>query len=300
MSVQDSQSAKPVQRQRYELHDDVPDVVRNGARRFAAIQALNEMIGSMIYVPWITRAPSYARKQMMIAKVQDEIGHGHMSARVAADLGKPWEEILVDYLEGRAFLHNIFHYEFESWEEFGAGGLLMNSAAIVQFRSLLQGVYLPYARALKRVAREESFHFQHSIDITWEVMEYGNDRQRSRIQAAFETWLPRVLAFLGPPDAETIHENAMWKAGLKPHSNDEVRQQWLNKTIPVFRKLGIHTDPDLVCETSAGQWTYAQPDWAETKRIIRNEGPSSTARLEHARTVLERNADYRRTCKAAA
>jgi ring-1,2-phenylacetyl-CoA epoxidase subunit PaaA len=285
---------------KYELHDDLPELVRHGAQRFAAGQALNELIGSLIYVPWVTRAPSYARKQMLIAKVQDEIGHGHMSSRVAADLGKSWVDILVDYLEGRSFLHNVFHYEFESWEEFGAGGLLMNSAAIAQFRSLIPGVYLPYSRALRRVAREESFHYQHSVDIVWEIGEFGTIAQRRRAQRAFETWLPRVLAFIGPPDTETIYDNPMWQVGLKPFGNDEVRQQWLGRIIPVFRKLGLEVDPDLVREAPSGQWIYAQPDWDETKRVVRNGGPASAARMDHARAVLERNADYRRVWQVAA
>ncbi|KAA5834556.1 hypothetical protein F1721_12880 [Saccharopolyspora hirsuta] len=293
-------TARPAKRQKYELHDEMPDEVRAGALRFTSIQALNELIGSLIYVPWVDRAPSVQRKQMLIAKVQDEIGHGHVVARLAADLGGGWEQVLADYLAGKSFLHNVFHYEFTSWEDFGAGGLLMNSAAIAQFKSLAGGVYLPYARALKKIAREESFHYQHSADIVREVMRFGSAAQIAAVRRSFHTWLPRVLAFLGPEDSDTVHANPMWQCGLKPDSNDAVRQQWLARIVPAVRKLGVDFDRDLVRERPDGSWEYAEPDWAEVKEVVRNGGPASADRLAHARRVLERNSAARRAWKRAA
>ncbi|MER7400521.1 Phenylacetic acid catabolic protein [Streptomyces sp. NPDC000151] len=288
-------SASPPSRQTatrrlYELNDPMPSEVRAGARKFASVQALNELVGVLPFAAWLGRAPSLARKQMLMAKVQDEVGHGHVAARVAQDLGSDWESILVDYVEGRAKVHNIFHYDFESWEEFGPGLLLMNSAAIVQFQSLMQGVYLPYARALRKIEREESFHYQHALDMTHEVLHSGDAAQRRRTQEAFEVWMRRVLAYFGPPDTETLPTNPMYLAGLKPHGNDELRQRWLTRIVPVFRDLGIHVDPALVRETAPGEWEFDMPDWAEVKRVISGGGPASEARLAWVRGVLDRNA----------
>lgn len=283
----------------YELHDDMPDEVRTGAARFASVQALNEMVGVLPFAAWLDRAPSYARKQMLIAKIQDEVGHGHVTARVAEDLGVDRESILVDFVEGRAKAHNIFHYDFESWEEFGPGLLLMNSAAILQFQSLMKGVYLPYARALRKIEREESFHYQHALDMTHEVLTYGDAAQRHRAQEGFDRWLPRVLAYFGPPDTETITSNAMWKCGLKPNGNDELRQKWLGKIIPVVRKIGVRVTTEQANEEPDGTWSFTMPDWAEVKRVIRNGGPASQQRLDWVRGALVRNARLRHALREA-
>jgi ring-1,2-phenylacetyl-CoA epoxidase subunit PaaA len=284
----------------YELWDPMPDEVREGARRFATVQALNEMVGVLQYVEWLDRTPSHTRRQMLMAKIQDEVGHGHVVARVAEDLGMPRERILVDYLEGRTKLHNIFHYSFATWEELGPGLLLTNSAAIMQFQSLAKGVYLPYSRALRKVEREESFHYQHALDLTHEILTHGDAEQRRRVQDGFELWLPRILAYLGPPDTDTLPDNPMWQIGMKPDGNDAVRQAWLTKIIPVFRKLGVHVDPALVHQTPSGEWQFAMPDWAATKKVIANGGPSSQRRLDWVRRVLDRNARYRRALKGVA
>ncbi|MFJ4184311.1 Phenylacetic acid catabolic protein [Kitasatospora sp. NPDC089509] len=277
-------------RRSYELNDPMPSEVRAGARRFASVQALNELVGVLPFAAWLNRAPSLSRKQMLMAKIQDEVGHGHVAARVAQDLGAGWESILRDYVEGRAKVHNIFHYDFESWEEFGPGLLLMNSAAIVQFQSLGRGVYLPYARALRKIEREESFHYQHALDMTHEVLHSGDTAQRRRAQDAFEVWMRRVLAYFGPPDTDTLATNPMHVAGLKPHGNDELRQQWLGRIVPVCRGLGMHVDPDLVREASPGHWEFDMPDWTDVKRVIAGGGPASEQRLAWIRGVLERNA----------
>lgn len=285
---------------RYELWDPMPDEVREGARRFATVQALNELVGVLPFAEWLDRAPSWTRRQMLMAKIQDEVGHGHVAARVAEDLGMPRERILVDYLEGRSKVHNIFHYSFASWEEFGPGLLLMNSAAIFQFRSLMKGVYLPYGRALRKIEREESFHYQHALDLTHEVLTHGDADQRRRVQEGFELWLPRVLAYLGPPDTETLHANRMHQIGLKPDGNDEVRQAWLSKIIPVFEKLGVQVDPALARQTPSGAWEFAMPDWAEVKKVVAGGGPASQRRLDRVRAALDHNARYRRALRGVA
>jgi ring-1,2-phenylacetyl-CoA epoxidase subunit PaaA len=279
---------------KYELWSELPEGYREAAARIASFQALAELVGVLPFAEWIERAPDYARKQMLVAKVQDEVGHGHVTARVAEDLGVPREQVLTDVVEGRTKLLNIFHYGFESWEELGPAALLMNSSAIVQFQALHHGTYLPYTRALRKIEKEESFHYHHAMDLTHQTMVYGSAEQRGRAQEAFETWLPRLLAYFGPPDSETYRSNPMYKFGLKVRSNDELRQQWLTKIIPVFQELGIHVDPQLArFDDERQEWDYASPDWVETKRIIKEGGPAYEQWRSHVAGSLERNATYR-------
>lgn len=279
---------------KYELWDDMPDGYREGAARIASFQTLAELVGVMPYAEWIERAPDYARKQMLVAKVQDEIGHGHVAARVAEDLGVPRERILTDFVEGRMKLLSIFHYGFDSWEEFGPAALLQNSSAIVQFQALDRGTYLPYARALRKIEKEESFHYHHALDHTHQTMVNGDRAQRQRVQDAFETWLPRMLAYFGPPDSATYQDNPLYAFGLKVESNDRLRQQWLAKMIPVFSKLGVHVDPTLArYDEEAGRWEYAAPDWAEVKRVIRDGGPRYQDWRDKVASGLRRNSTYK-------
>lgn len=279
---------------RFELWDDMSDDYRGAAARIASFQALAELIGVLPFAEWVSRAPDYARKQMLTAKIQDEVGHAHVTSRVAEDLGVPRERILGDFVEGRSKVLSIFHYGFDSWEEIGPAALLMNSSAIVQFQALDKGTYLPYARALRKIQKEESFHYHHALDLTHQTMTNGSNRQCRVVQDAFDTWLPRLLAYFGPPDTDTVAENRMYRLGLKVASNDDLRQAWLTKIIPVFLKLGVHVDDSLATwDSEAEMWSYRAPDWAEVKRTLTEGGP----RLEEWRAKvagsLERNGVYR-------
>src|SRR5439155_11832909 len=179
-------------------------------------------------------------------------------------LGVTREQILDDFVAGRTKLLNIFHYRFESWEAIGPGALLMNSAAIVQFASLSKGTYLPYVRALKKIEKEEGFHYHHAWDLAHEIITEGTGEQRRLAQEAFETWFPRLLAYFGPPDSETFRSNRMYRLGLKVDSNDHIRQRWLARIIPVFQGMGYHVPRGLAhYDDDRETWVYAQPDWAE-------------------------------------
>jgi ring-1,2-phenylacetyl-CoA epoxidase subunit PaaA len=286
---------------KYELWEELPEGYREAAARIASFQALAELVGVLPFAEWVDRAPDYQRKQMLVAKVQDEVGHGHVTARVAEDLGVGREQILVDFAEGRTKLLNIFHYGFESWEELGPAALLMNSSAIVQFQALDQGTYLPYARALRKIEKEESFHYHHAIDLTHQTMVRGSLAQRQRAQEAFELWLPRLLAYFGPPDSDTYQQNPMYRFGLKVKSNDTLRQEWLTKIVPVFQELGIFVDPALArFDEDRQAWDYASPDWVETKRIIKEGGPRYGDWRSKIQLSLERNGAYRDAALARA
>jgi ring-1,2-phenylacetyl-CoA epoxidase subunit PaaA len=285
---------------RFELWDDLSDDYRAAAARIAAFQALAEIVGVLPFTEWLERVPDFQRKQMMIAKVQDEVGHGHVMFRVAEDLGVPREQIIDDFVQGRSKLLNIFHYGFESWEELGPAALLMNSAAIVQFQSLEHGTYLPYARALRKIEKEEAFHYHHAIDLTHELMVCGTAEQRALVQQAFETWLPRLLAYFGPPDSATVAKNRMYRYGLKVDSNDEIRQRWLAKIIPVFIDLGITVDPELArYDDESEQWIFTEPDWDEVKRMLRDGGPRAEDWRRAIVASFDGNAVYRQAALRA-
>ena len=284
---------------RYE-RDEVPgDAYAAAAAKIAAFQCGAELIGVLPFAEWIDRAPDYARQQMLIAKVQDEVGHGHVMARVAEDLGTTRDSILDDYIEGRSSVLNIFHYGFESWEELGPGALLMNSAAIVQFQSLKHGTYLPYARGLEKIEKEESFHYHHALDLTHELLSAGGE-QRQAVVAGFETWFPRVLAYFGPGDSDSFSANPMFQMGLKVDSNDDIRQRWLSKVIPALKAVGMPVDPGLVrFDAEADRWVHIDVAWDNVKSMLANGGP----RLDDWLTKLTRwrttNALYRDVARNA-
>ena len=285
---------------RYERWDEMTDEYRGLAARVASFQALAELVGVLPFTDWIRRAPDFVRKQMLVAKIQDEVGHGHVMARVAEDLGIPREKILRDFVDGKTKLLNIFHYDFETWEEIGPAALLMNSSAIVQFQSLDRGTYLPYARALKKIEKEEGFHYHHALDLTHQVLREGNAVQRARVQTAFDTWFPRLIAYFGPPDSDTFERNPGYRAGIKVDSNDALRQRWIAKIVPVFQELGVHVDESLASfDVEANEWTYASPAWNEVKAMLTHGGPTYQRWVTTIAGSLERNERYRRAALAA-
>jgi ring-1,2-phenylacetyl-CoA epoxidase subunit PaaA len=291
--AQESKSGTRLTR-KFELWDEMPDDYRDAAARIASFQALAEIVGVLPFAEWMDRVPDYARKQMFIAKIQDEVGHGQVIARVAEDLGMSRDQIVLDFVEGRTKLLNVFHFGFDTWEEFGPAALLMNSAAIVQFQVLHQGTYLPYARALRKIEKEESFHYHHALDLTHQTMVLGNARQRGLVQEAFETWLPRVLAYFGQPDSDTYQAKPLYRFGIKIASNDSMRQEWLGKIIPIFQQLGVHVDPGIVHFDEGSQnWWFASPDWVAVKKMLREGGPRHEEWRATIAESLDRNAKYR-------
>ena len=280
---------------KYELWSDMPEGYREGVARVAAFQSLAEVVGVLPFAEWMDRVPDYSRKQMYIAKIQDEVGHGHIMARVAEDLGIPREKILSDFVEGRTKLLNIFHYGFHSWEEIGIAALLMNSSAIVQFQSLDKGTYLPYVRALKKIEKEEGFHYHHALDLSHQVMVEGTKEQRQLVQGGFDTWFPRLLGYFGPPDSAVIKDNPLYKWGIKVDSNDDIRQRWMSKIIPVVMSLGIHVDETVTkFNEESGRWDFMEVDWVGIKNLINEGGPSYQGHVDSIKHSLSSNDKYRR------
>ena len=286
---------------KYEAWDTLPDGYREQAARVAGGQCIAELVGVLPYAEWLDRAPSYARAQMLMAKVQDEVGHGHVMARVCEDLGTSRETLLEGFLDGRQKLLNVFHYHYVSWEELACGALLGNSAAIVQFQSLKHGTYLPYVRALRKIEKEESFHYHHALDLIHELMTAGSPAQQAAVREHCDTWLRRNLAYFGPSDTARIADNPVYRFGIKVDSNDVLRQRWLTKMIPVLAKLGITFAPELVrYDEKRDEWIYEEQDWVAVKRIIKEGGPALADWKQHIAGSLERNQAYRSAAQGRA
>ncbi|MBE3558377.1 MAG: 1,2-phenylacetyl-CoA epoxidase subunit A [Ktedonobacteraceae bacterium] len=270
--------------------DQLPESYRQQALRIASFQTLAELVGVLLFSEWLDRVPAFVRKQMLIAKIQDEVGHGHIMARVAEDLGGSRMAILEDYLAGKTRLLNIFHYDFLVWPEIAIGALLQNTAAIVQFQYLVKGSYVPYVRALRKILPEESFHFHQARNLVQTLLAQRDTLIRRQIEEGLVLWFPRVLAYFGPSEGEQFQTNKAFQFRLKTASNEEVRQAWLTKIVPVLESLGLQIpDPCLKRNDESGAWEYTEPDWNEVRRVIAGHGPASAHRLEQVRGIYERN-----------
>lgn len=271
-----------------EPDDDMPDAYRSQVIRVVGFQALAEVVGTLLFTEWMCRAPSLERKLILTAKVQDEMGHGHILMRVCEDLGRPREAIIEEFLAGKTKLLNIFHYGIDTWDEVGIAALLQNSAAIVQFRSLVQGSYGPYVRALRKIMKEESFHHYHALELTQRMLAEGTPEQRAGVQRGLAKWWPRLIAYFGPPDTESEHTAQAMAWRIKVHTNDDLRQQWIAKMVPLLTGMGLEIPDPALRQEEDGRWTFTAPDWAEVKRVITEGGP----RTDYYREILART--YRR------
>ena len=230
---------------------------------------------------------------MLMAKIQDEVGHAHVTARVAEDLGVTREQIITDYLEGRTKLLNVFHYGFDTWEEIGPAALLMNSGAIVQFQALDREH--PALRACPAEDREG-----RKLPLPPRARHDSPDdgvrdrRTASSGAAGFRNLVPAHSRLPRAPADPNFEDNPMYKFGLKVEPNDVLRQAWLTKIIPIFVQLSVHVDPELVrFDAETDQWVYAPPDWAEIKRVLIEGGPRAGQWRAMIARSMERNVSYR-------
>lgn len=263
--------------------DPMPDDYRREITRVVSFQALAEIVGATLFSEWLDRVPSLQGKLILTAKCQDEMGHAQVLMRVVEDLGVDRDSVVEDYLEGRAKLLNIFHYAAESWPELAVAALLQNSAAIVQFRSLATGSYQPYIRALRKIMREESFHYHRALHLTTLLSTRGTPDQRRQVADGLATWFPRVLAYFGPPDRANPRRDSL-RYRIKCHLNDDLRERWLERMVPVLESCGLAIPDPRLRRRDDGAWEFTEPDWAEMKRVVAGDGPVSRAR----RALIER------------
>jgi ring-1,2-phenylacetyl-CoA epoxidase subunit PaaA len=258
----------------------------------------SELMGVLPERDWILRAPTLQRKLALTAKVQDEVGHAQLIYRVCEDLGTPREALLDDLLEGRAKFHNVFHYPTRTWGDVGVIAWLIDAAAIVSQKALLRCSYAPYARIMKKICWEESFHILHGRDVILTMMN-GTAGQRELVQEALTRWWGPIMQFHGtrmPADDDPV-----LRYRIKTKDNESLRQEFLDGYVPQIRELGLEIpDPELRYDEAAGAWRYTEPDWDELRRVVSGHGPATAARLELRRRMRDRNAWVRRAVLADA
>ena len=269
--------------QKVEPRDDMPPGYRRTLVRQIAQHAHSEIIGMQPEANWISRAPSLKRKAILLAKVQDEAGHGLYLYAAAETLGVSRDELTAQLLDGRQKYSSIFNYPTLSWADVGVIGWLVDGAAIVNQVPLCRCSYGPYARAMIRVCKEESFHQRQGFEIL-HVLAHGTAAQRAMAQDAVNRWWYPSLAMFGPPDGDSTHsaQSMAWK--IKRFSNDELRQRFVDMCVGQADILGLTLpDPALRFNDERQAHDYTPPDYAELMRVIGGDGPCNRQRLEHRR-----------------
>ncbi|MED1799444.1 1,2-phenylacetyl-CoA epoxidase subunit PaaA [Brevibacillus porteri] len=271
--------------EKIEADDWMPDDYRNQLIKLISMHGISEIMGALPEKEWVPKAPTLRRKLAIMAKVQDEMGHGQLLLRVAEDLleplGKTREDILNDLFTKRLKFHNVFHMEAPTWADAGVIGWLVDGAAIITQSMSLDTSYAPYARALHRICAEEKFHAQHGESIVLELAE-GTDEQRQMLQDAIHRWWPALLMFFGPPENGNITSNqeSNMRYKIRTQTNEELRQVFLKKYLPRIFHLGFTVPDDTIYfDEAEDKWVYQQPDWEEFKQIVKGNGPRSAHRL---------------------
>jgi ring-1,2-phenylacetyl-CoA epoxidase subunit PaaA len=267
--------------QRIEPRDWVPDAYRKTLVRQIAQHAHSEIIGMQPEGNWITRAPSLLRKAILMAKVQDEAGHGLYLYSAAETLGVSRDELLDLLHRGKQKYSSIFNYPTLTWADVGAIGWLVDGAAITNQIPLCRCSYGPYARAMVRICKEESFHQRQGYEILY-TLAHGTAEQRAMAQDAVNRWWWPSLMMFGPPDDESQHsaQSMAWK--IKRHSNDELRQKFVDMVVPQAEILELTLpDPDLRWNADRGRYDFGPIDWDEFWRVVKGDGPCNRQRMDH-------------------
>ncbi|MGW4501223.1 1,2-phenylacetyl-CoA epoxidase subunit PaaA [Micromonospora sp. NPDC004336] len=269
--------------QKIEPRDWMPEAYRKTLIRQIAQHAHSEIIGMQPEGNWISRAPSLKRKAILLAKVQDEAGHGLYLYAAAETLGISRDELVELLLEGRQKYSSIFNYPTLTWADVGAIGWLVDGAAIVNQVPLCRCSYGPYARAMIRVCKEESFHQRQGYEIL-HTLAHGTEGQKAMAQDAVDRWWYPSLAMFGPPDTDSTHsaQSMAWK--IKRFSNDELRQRFVDMCVQQAEILGLTIpDPGLRWNEERQSYDFTQPDYDELMRVIKGNGPCNRQRMEHRR-----------------
>ena len=286
--------------QKIEPRDWMPDGYRKTLIRQIAQHAHSEIIGMQPEGNWITRAPSLKRKAILLAKVQDEAGHGLYLYAAAETLGVSRDELVSLLLSGRQKYSSIFNYPTLTWADVGAIGWLVDGAAIVNQVPLCRTSYGPYARAMIRICKEESFHQRQGFEILY-TLSHGTPAQKEMAQDAVNRWWYPALAMFGPPDDRSTHsaQSMAWK--IKRFSNDELRQRFVNMCVPQAEALGLSLpDPNLRWNEERQAYDFTEPDYDELFRVISGDGPCNRQRMAHRRRVHEEGAWVREAAAAYA
>ena len=259
--------------EKVEPKDWMPEAYRRTLVRQISQHAHSEIVGMLPEGNWITRAPSLKRKAILIAKVQDEGGHGAYLYSAAETLGVSRAELVDQLLAGKAKYSSIFNYPTPTWADVGAIGWLVDGAAIMNQIPLCRCSYGPYARAMVRICKEESFHQRQGFEIMM-TLSRGTPAQKAMAQAALNRWWWPSIMMFGPSDADSKHtaQSMRWK--IKRFTNDELRQKFIDNTAPQAEFLGLQIpDPDLRWDEATQHYRFGPIDWTEFHRVLKGHGP---------------------------
>lgn len=260
--------------------DWMPAEYRRQLIRMISQHAHSEIVGMLPEGAWITRAPTLRRKMILLAKVQDEAGHGQYLYHAAETLGATREEMLSALLEGKAKYSNIFNYPTLNWTDVGVIGYLVDFAAILNQTMLARCSYGPYARAMVRICAEENFHKKQGQDIVIRMAK-GTPRQKAMVQDAINRWWWPTLMMFGPPDSDSPNSPILMRWGIKTKTNDELRQNFIDQIVPELHDLGLSIpDPDLRYDEQSGHWITGEINWDEFWRVVKGHGPCNKERME--------------------
>ena len=284
--------------ERIEPNDPMPEAYRRTLIRQISQHAHSEIVGMLPEGNWITRAPSLRRKAALLAKVQDEGGHGLYLYAAAETLGVTREELVDQLLTGRAKYSSIFNYPTLSWADIGTIGWLVDGAAIMNQIPLCRCSYGPYARAMIRVCKEESFHQRQGYEIVMTLCA-GTPEQKAMAQDALDRWWWPCLMMFGPPDTQSQHSDASMRWKIKRFTNDSLRQKFVDATVPQGLRLGLtFPDPDLRHDEASGHWVFGAIDWEEFRRVLAGDGPCNRERLAARRKAHAEGAWVRDAARA--
>lgn len=276
-----------------EAKDWMPDAYRKTLIRQISQHAHSEIVGQLPEGNWVTRAPTLKRKSILLAKIQDEAGHGLYLYSAAETLGVSRDELLAALHSGKAKYSSIFNYPTLSWADMGAIGWLVDGSAIINQIPLCRCSYGPYARAMIRVCKEESFHARQGYDIMMSLCK-GTPAQKAMAQDALNRWWWPSLMMFGPSDAASVNsaQSAQWR--IKLFSNDELRQRMVDQTVPQIEYLGLSVpDPDLKFNADTGHYEFGEIDWSEFNNVLKGNGPCNRERLQTRVKAYEDGAWFR-------
>nr|WP_305067294.1 1,2-phenylacetyl-CoA epoxidase subunit PaaA [Marinicella sp. NBU2979] len=272
--------AKIDREEKIEPRDWMPEAYRKTLIRQMSQHAHSEIVGQLPEGNWITRAPTLKRKMILLAKVQDEAGHGLYIYSATETLGVTRDQLTDELLTGKAKYSSIFNYPTPSWADIGAIGWLVDGAAIMNQVPLCRASYGPYARSMIRICKEESFHQRQGYEIMT-VLARGSQAQKDMAQRALNRfWWPALMMF-GPSDKDSTHsaQSMQWK--IKRFTNDDLRQKFIDATVPQAEHLGLTVpDPDLQWNETTGHYDHGEIDWHEFMQVIKGNGPCNKERMQ--------------------
>lgn len=283
-----------------EPKDWMPERYRKQLIRMMSQHAHSEVVGMLPEGNWITRAPSLRRKMSLLAKVQDEAGHGLYIYSATETLGVDRSELLEQLLSGQAKYSSIFNYPTLSWADMGVIGWFVDGAAIVNQTMLAKSSYGPYSRAMVRICKEENFHKKQGYEII-ATLANGTPEQKKMAQDSVNRWWGPTLMMFGPPDKDSPNSAELMKWKVKLKSNDELRQRFVDLTIPQAKAVNLTIpDPDLQYNEESGHWEFGEINWDEFWQVVKGNGPMNKERLRARRKAHEDGAWVREASMAYA